>query len=47
MDFDAEQMRRLRGAKLSMIFQEPLSSLNPVFAVGDQIDTHRLSNRRR
>jgi oligopeptide/dipeptide ABC transporter ATP-binding protein len=30
-------MARLRGAAISMIFQEPMSSLNPVFAVGDQI----------
>ncbi len=31
------QMRRLRGAGIGMIFQEPMSSLNPVFTVGDQI----------
>jgi len=30
-------MRRIRGAKISMIFQEPMSSLNPVFTIGDQI----------
>ena len=30
-------MRRLRGNKISMIFQEPMTSLNPVFTVGDQI----------
>ena len=30
-------MRRIRGASLSMIFQEPMTSLNPVFTVGDQI----------
>ncbi len=28
---------RLRGAAISMIFQEPMSSLNPVFSIGDQI----------
>ncbi len=30
-------MGRLRGAAISMIFQEPMSSLNPVFPIGDQI----------
>jgi peptide/nickel transport system ATP-binding protein len=32
-----EQMRRLRGKDISVVFQEPMSSLNPVFAVGEQI----------
>ncbi|HEX7949253.1 MAG TPA: ABC transporter ATP-binding protein [Candidatus Limnocylindrales bacterium] len=32
-----EQMRRIRGNDMAMIFQEPLTSLNPVFTVGDQI----------
>ena len=31
------QMRDLRGNQISMIFQEPMTSLNPVFKVGDQI----------
>jgi peptide/nickel transport system ATP-binding protein len=31
------EMRRLRGNKMSMIFQEPMSSLNPVYTVGQQI----------
>jgi len=31
------RMRQIRGAKISMIFQEPMTSLNPVFTVGDQI----------
>jgi len=30
-------MRRLRGNRISMIFQEPMTSLNPVFTIGDQI----------
>ena len=33
----AAAMRRLRGGAMSMIFQEPMSSLNPVHRVGDQI----------
>ena len=32
-----EHMRRLRGKDISVVFQEPMSSLNPVFMVGDQI----------
>lgn len=31
------KMREIRGNKISMIFQEPMTSLNPVFTVGDQI----------
>ena len=31
------QMRSLRGADLAMVFQEPMTSLNPVFTVGEQI----------
>jgi len=33
---DAE-LRRIRGCRMSMIFQNPLSSLNPVFTIGDQV----------
>ncbi|KJZ30661.1 glutathione ABC transporter ATP-binding protein [Paracoccus sp. S4493] len=32
-----QEMRRVRGNDIAMIFQEPMSSLNPVFPVGDQI----------
>src|SRR5574342_585409 len=32
-----EEMRKIRGNEISMIFQEPMTSLNPVFTVGNQI----------
>ena len=34
----ADVMRSLRGNQMAMIFQEPMTSLNPVFRVGDQVD---------
>ena len=34
---DPRMMRSIRGAEIAMIFQEPMTSLNPVFTVGDQI----------
>jgi ABC-type dipeptide/oligopeptide/nickel transport system ATPase component len=34
---DRRQMRRIRGNEISMIFQEPMSSLNPVFTIGNQM----------
>lgn len=32
-----EEVRKIRGDKMSMIFQEPMTSLNPVYTVGDQV----------
>ncbi len=32
-----KQMRAIRGGRIAMIFQNPLSSLNPVFSIGDQV----------
>jgi oligopeptide/dipeptide ABC transporter ATP-binding protein len=32
-----EEMRQMRGNRISMIFQEPMTSLNPVFTIGNQI----------
>jgi peptide/nickel transport system ATP-binding protein len=34
---DANTMRDLRGRRLAMIFQEPMTSLNPAYTIGDQI----------
>ena len=34
---DSESMRRLRGSRMAMIFQEPMTALNPVMGVGEQI----------
>jgi oligopeptide/dipeptide ABC transporter ATP-binding protein len=39
------RLRRLRGNEISMIFQEPMTSLNPVFTVGDQIAEGLLLHR--
>src|SRR5690625_3281456 len=38
VQYSDKQMRKIRGNKISMIFQEPLTSLNPVFKIGKQID---------
>ena len=32
------EMRQIRGNDIAMIFQDPMTSLNPVYTVGDQID---------
>jgi oligopeptide/dipeptide ABC transporter ATP-binding protein len=37
LKLDKESMRKIRGNDISMIFQEPMTSLNPVFTIGDQI----------
>src|SRR5512138_3762423 len=34
---DERTMQHVRGGKIAMIFQEPMTSLNPVYTVGDQI----------
>lgn len=45
-----KEMRGVRGKKIAMIFQEPMTSLNPVFTIGDQIaeaiEEHEGKNKR-
>src|SRR5579884_2766228 len=45
-----EEMRRVRGDDISMVFQEPMTALNPVYTVGDQVAevlrVHRKMGRR-
>ena len=38
LDLDDESMRKIRGNKIAMIFQEPMTSLNPVFTIGYQVE---------
>ena len=38
LEFDKKQMRDFRGEKCSMIFQDPMTSLNPTFTVGNQLN---------
>lgn len=37
LELDEEQLQSIRGNQIAMVFQEPLTSLNPVFTVGDQL----------
>jgi len=37
VELSESEMRKIRGNRISMIFQEPMTSLNPVFSIGDQI----------
>ncbi len=44
-DSDSEEMRQIRGGRISMIFQEPMTSLNPVLTVGYQIQENILLHK--
>jgi len=37
LELKEEELRKIRGKQIAMVFQEPLTSLNPVFTIGDQI----------
>src|SRR6185369_13709198 len=37
LKLDAEEMRRIRGAEIAMVFQEPMTSLNPVLTIERQL----------
>jgi peptide/nickel transport system ATP-binding protein len=50
LGLDEDSMRQIRGNRISMIFQEPMTSLNPVMRIGDQITEavrlHRAGSRK-
>ena len=37
LELNEKEMRKIRGSKIAMIFQDPISSLNPVFTIGNQM----------
>jgi len=45
LKLEPEEMRKIRGNDISMIFQEPMTSLNPVFTVGNQISEAILNHK--
>jgi len=46
LDMARDDLRALRGRRIGMVFQEPMTSLNPVFTIGDQIGEAVLAHER-
>jgi oligopeptide/dipeptide ABC transporter ATP-binding protein len=50
LSLDEEEVRQIRGNRIAMVFQEPMTALNPVFTIGDQVAevarVHARSSRR-
>ena len=46
LELSEKQMRAIRGAEIGFIFQEPMTALNPVFTIGDQIAEALLVHRK-
>ena len=46
LDLSDQEMRMIRGSRISMVFQEPMTSLNPVLRIGDQVTEPLMLHRR-
>jgi peptide/nickel transport system ATP-binding protein len=46
LDLSDNEMRMIRGSRISMVFQEPMTSLNPVLRIGDQVTEPLMLHRR-
>ncbi len=46
LEMDEEEVREIRGGAISMIFQDPMTSLNPVLRIGDQIEEAMTAHRK-
>jgi peptide/nickel transport system ATP-binding protein len=46
LDLTDHEMRMIRGSRVSMVFQEPMTSLNPVLRIGDQVTEPLMLHRR-
>ena len=41
-----KEMQEIRGNEMAMIFQDPMTSLNPLFTVGDQLTEHLIKHKK-